>query len=1069
MQCGEIAKSDNERLDSNREFSDTGDVVGPATPMQEVMYASAVLGTAPSVDLEHVEIDCPTGIQVERFAVALERWVQSFVTLRTGFRRDESGSLVQVQFPPCAVTLDIIDLSENDEEEVARAIANYRDGVASAPFDLARAPLVRASLFKLNGGRARVVLTLHHIVYDGRCAAEMFAELFAFYDSPDSSKKTACGFLKKAKSPTFAEFAAEVRSRNPEKSRPYFESLFAGFGASVDLRLGSPGNSLLDGNSTGCQPRVGYIIHEIQPSMMDDLARASERHGGTVNTLFQTAWAVLLGRYSGVEDVAWGTTRACRHGTIADSDRVVGMCINTVPCRLNVAGKRSLADVTGSLRKQHVEVRPHEHTSPALVQNWCAREGSGRLFNTLAVFERFVAEREVARRISLVVPRSVRIYSRPGFDLTVMLSDGENPRLELIYERANVRDAVAHRVAEHLLTLLAAISRSGPGTVLVDLPHLASERQAMLMHQAYGSPASFPRELPLQILFEQIVDANPQATCLKDDSRTFMYCEVEEWANKLAEVLRDNGIRPGMAVPVLVERSIEYVVAILAVLKAGGAYVPLELSVPSARLAKTWNTLQPELVICSVKALPQLPTSSERWIVLDEVDLSSRSGIRKSATFGELANVIFTSGSTGDPKGVMIPHRAISRLVHNSFLPFEPTDVYLLLSSVAFDASTLEIWAPLLTGAVLAIYAEEKLDFEKLRARIKSHGVTRLWLTSALFNAVIDTDPLMLDGVKTVMTGGEAVSPAHIERAQAALPKTAFVNGYGPTEGTTFTCTHAIPLLGRRQSSIPIGQPIDHTVALALDVHGYPVDTGFAGELFIGGDGLALGYLNEEQLTVEKFVTCRFAGPAERFYRSGDLVRPLPGGILDFLERLDGQIKLRGHRIDPGEIETAIMSACGAQNAAVVARGKGVFKHLIAFVVGDGSAIHAEDLRLSLKQLLPDYMQPRQIIILKQLPVTVNGKLDRTALGQIDLTATYITRGDTQPVDETERKIQEIFAEVLGTAGTPLEEGIIELGLQFPVPCRPVSQAQTRVWPKLFRTGAHGQPKRPQPRSTDAW
>jgi amino acid adenylation domain-containing protein len=982
--------------------------------MQEVMYARALYGTTAGVDVEHVDVDCPLGIDVDRLQAAMRHWVQEFEVLRTSFTNLE---VVQVVHDTAEIPVEIVDLTGEEPENLESRITRIREDSASRRFELTRPPLARVILCQLNGGGCRLIITIHHLLYDGRCAAELIGGLFDVYDGISRPSP------EEARRPSTGDFAKAVRALDPEKSKPFFENLLKGFSGPIDLRLAAPATPL-----TSEAPAVGYVVLPVKVEQIDALKRSADRMGVTVNTLLQVAWATLLARYSGTLDVVWGTTRAARHGVMENADQVVGMCINTVPCRLVADGNKTLAEAAAEMRRQHVEIRPHEHTSMAHIRKWCGSGDSSSLFTTLILFENFLFEGKVTKRISATVSRQVRIFARPGFDLTVMLCAGEAPQIELVYERATVRDDVAKRVAAHIQTMLASIARAPLGATLGSLAHIPEVRKSTILRQARGPQSSYPRDCTITQLFEKQVDARPDAVCLKDDTRAYTYRQVEQWSNRFASVLRQRGVECGVYVPILMERSLEYVIAALGVLKAGATYVPLDVAAPAARLEHMVNVTSPRLVITTTTSHARLPATQTEKLLFDQLDLSEANWDRVSWKSSDIANVIFTSGSTGIPKGVMLPHRSVVHLTHNSYLPFAPDDVYLFLSSVAFDTSNLEMWSPLLSGATLAISPDGPFDFDQIRRRIRRHGVTRLWLTSTLFNAVVDADPELLRGLKTLIAGGEVLSPAHMRRAIEFSPATHFVNGYGPTECSTFTTTNPVPKVSATQSSIPIGRPLDHAVAITLDIHGQPVDTGFAGELFIAGDGMSLGYLGDESLTASKFDMLSPFGTPERFYRSGDLVRLLDEGELDFVARMDQQVKLRGYRIDLGEIEAAVMKFPRVARCAVLVRGKNADKHLLLCVVPATGEIETGALRAHLRQLVPEYMVPRDIHNVAQLPVTINGKLDRPALEKLIGNSQPAMSPSQQPADDIERAILKVFSSVLGAQDLPVDVGLVGLG-----------------------------------------
>lgn len=496
-------------------------------------------------------------------------------------------------------------------------------------------------------------------------------------------------------------------------------------------------------------------------------------------------------------------------------------------------------------------------------------------------------------------------------------------------------------------------------------------------------------------LFEECVSSFSEKTALVFEQSSLTYAELNVQANRLAHHLLSIGVRSGAHVGFSLTRSPELVIAILAIVKIGAVYVPLDPLYPKARLAFILEDAKIETLltvdefydrftdfegnIVSLELLAEKTTSLEECNPVCRIDRNDK------------AYIMYTSGSTGKPKGVMVPHRGIVRLVRETdYIPFSRDLTFLLLSSISFDASTLELWGPLLNGGKCVILPAALPTLSALEEMIKKQKVNVLWLTAALFNTIIDEAPQILGDVDYLLTGGEALSLVHVRKAIAALPKTRLINGYGPTENTTFTCCYPIPSsLPEDLSSVPIGRPISGTYVRILDDKYKPVAKGEVGELFIGGEGLALGYLNRDELTSKAFIKGIFPEhDGEILYKSGDLVRMLPDGTIEFIGRSDNQLKIRGFRIEPGEIERRLVEHPVVKTAAIIPR-KDVAAHtaLVAFVTINGHGkLSKSNLKTFLKESLPSYMIPDFIEVLEKMPINHNGKVDRKVLGEKPLT-----------------------------------------------------------------------------------
>jgi aspartate racemase len=539
-----------------------------------------------------------------------------------------------------------------------------------------------------------------------------------------------------------------------------------------------------------------------------------------------------------------------------------------------------------------------------------------------------------------------------------------------------------------------------------------------------GGAAEYPRDTPVHTLFEAIAGAAPDAIALVNAAGYLTYAELNTRANILAGNLLLTGVTPGTPVGICLERSPELIGSQLAVLKAGGCYVPLDPGLPQERLSSMVKDCGISLVIttkCIARLTPALPSSS--LIFVEEAGGFPRNpenpGVSVAAT--SPAYIMFTSGSTGRPKGVVVPHRAIVRLVRGqSYVSLTPEETFLQFAPPSFDASTLEIWGPLLNGGRLAIAPPGQLSLQQIAGAIRSLGVTSMWLTSGLFNLMADEQPDAFAPLRQLLAGGDVLSIPHLRKVSAAYPRLRIINGYGPTESTTFACCHTITPADLDLPSVPIGRPIANTTVRILDGDGQPVPVGEPGELYIGGDGLAIGYWNQPGLTAEKFVTL----DGERHYRTGDRVRWLPDGRIQFLGRQDHQVKIRGYRIELGEIEAALAVQPGIDRCTVIALGDGADKQLAAYHTGPAEPA---ELRATLRTQLPDYMVPAFFTRLDSLPLTANGKVDRAKL-PAPAVPEAPHEGEDIPLNDLEMTIRDLWAEVLGVPAPGLRQNFFDIG-----------------------------------------
>ncbi len=532
-------------------------------------------------------------------------------------------------------------------------------------------------------------------------------------------------------------------------------------------------------------------------------------------------------------------------------------------------------------------------------------------------------------------------------------------------------------------------------------------------------------ESGLAHVFEAQARMRARACAVEMGTFRMSYGELNRRANRVAHTLLGLGATTESCIGLMLPRSVEATVAMLGILKAGGAYVPLHPDYPAARLNLLASDCGMRWMVTDRRHASQAPPAvTPVWVDDPESDDDSDPGVETGPD--NLACVLYTSGSTGVPKGVEVLQRGILRLLFGvDYAQFGPGEVLLHMAPLTFDAATFEIWGALLHGGRSVVYPEGPFSPRDFGAALQVHGVTTLWLTAALFNLVIDEVPEALSGLRQLLVGGEALSVAHVRRALERLPHTQLVNGYGPTESTTFTCCYRIPReLPEGIASIPIGRPIANTEVYVVDQDVNPVPPGTAGELFIGGDGVARGYLNREELTRERFVANRFTGRG-KLYRSGDLVRARPDGILEFLGRLDNQVKIRGHRIEPGEVEAAIMAHPGVRAAAVIASETGPGDRCLVAYVAGANGTTPSDLREFLQARLPAYMIPARMVLVERIPLQPSGKLDRLALPALGPAA---GPAGTAPADDAERTTAGIWKDLLGCECPDVEADFFEMG-----------------------------------------
>jgi aspartate racemase len=622
-----------------------------------------------------------------------------------------------------------------------------------------------------------------------------------------------------------------------------------------------------------------------------------------------------------------------------------------------------------------------------------------------------------------------------NFDLTLDVMERDGQLVCLFESNADLFEAeTIERLMGHFQTVLAGIV-GNPERRISALPLLSEPERQQLLVEWNATATDYPANKCIQELFEQQVQSTPDSLALINEDREMTYRELNIRANQLAHYLRKSGVGPDTRVGVCLQRSPEMIMVLLGILKAGGAYVPLDPDYPQTRLQLMVEDAQVRVLITERALLELLPGNAAETICLDELPvklaLASSQDPEVTTAPDNLAYVMYTSGSTGKPKGVAITHRNVVRLVKDTnYASFSADQVFLQSATISFDASTLEIWGSLLNGARLALMPAGPTSLGELGQAIKRYQVTTLWLTAGLFHLMVDNHLDDLRGVRQLLAGGDVLSVPHVQRVLAELKDCQLINGYGPTENTTFTCCYPITSLAGLSGSVPIGHPISNTTVYVLDGFMNLVPIGVSGELYIGGDGLARGYLNRPELNDERFVDNPFSQIAgARLYRTGDLVRYRADGEIEFIGRIDNQVKVRGFRIELGEIESALVEHPSVREAVVITRKDEGDKHLAAYLVpAAGVTPSADEMREFLGQRLPGHMIPSVFVALESLPLCPTGKVNRRALPAMNGAKLVNFGGFAPPADELELKLSRIWEKVLGVSSIGVNDNFFELG-----------------------------------------
>ncbi|RMP79968.1 non-ribosomal peptide synthetase, partial [Pseudomonas syringae] len=766
----------------------------------------------------------------------------------------------------------------------------------------------------------------------------------------------------------------------------------------------------------------------ILPAELNLRLRAQARQAGvSAASLMHLAWARVLGSVSAREQVVFGTVLLGRMQAGEGADHSLGMFINTLPLRVDI-GATTVVEGLKATHGQLTALLGHEHAPLVLAQRCSGVDAPAPLFSALLNYRHSVVSDVSAETATAWEGiESFGAKDHTNYPLTLNIDDVGNGFNLTVLVSSTVG---AKRVCGYMQTVLEHLSNAleqSPSSTLDSLPILPAAEREQLLVTFNDSARDYPQQQTVHSLFEAQVRACPEACAAIHDGVAVSYAELNTRANRLARHLLGLGVQPGDSVAILLERSHDLLASQLAVLKCAAVYVPLDINAPVERQAFMVEDSQASVLLTQSQV--SLETAAQR-VDLDGLTLNDLkdTDLALPQSGESVAYIMYTSGSTGTPKGVLVPHRAISRLViNNGYADFNDQDRVAFASNPAFDASTLDVWAPLLNGGCVVVIGQNDLlsplNFQRL---LLEQSVTVLWMTAGLFHQYASGLGEAFSRLRYLIVGGDVLDPAVIGRVLANNPPQHLLNGYGPTEATTFSATYEIVSVGN--GSIPIGKPVGNSRLYVLDSQGQPVPLGVPGELYIGGQGVAKGYLNRDELSTTQFVFDPF-NPSENalMYRTGDLVRWRADGNLEYLGRNDEQVKIRGFRVELGEIEARLAEHSAVREAVVLCRQDAPGdKRLVAYFTAQ-QPVDIEHLRNHLQGTLPDYMVPAAYVQLDALPLTANGKLDRKALPVPDAQA-LISRGYEAPQGEVETLLAAIWADVLTVEQVGRHDHFFELG-----------------------------------------
>lgn len=1004
----------------------------PTTEAQrEVLTASEMGVDASCAYNESVSLELKGALDQTALERAMHELVKRHEALRSTLNASGTRMLVtdEVRFH-----LPVIDLSTHNEVELSKQLDAIARKDMTTPFDLRHGPLFRAQLIKIASDAHLLRLCGHHVVCDGWSLGIMMAEISALYNASKSG-----GMPKLPEASTFSEYSVATIdfAKSPDHAvvERYWLDLYKGPLPRLDLPTDRP------------RPKQKtYKGNRLDLQLTQDLVRGlkevATRSGASFVTTLMTTFEVLLHKLTGDSDIVVGLPAAGQSDL--GMKHLVGHCVNLLALRSRIDEEQSFIEHLKARRTGVLDAFDNQkYTFGTLLRKLNVPREPGRIPLCPVVFN-----------IDMNMDDGVgfdglqhRFISNPrafeNFELFLNATGNEGHlTLEWSYNTDLFEEATVRGWMDQLIALIQRVI-AHPNAPIVELigdGPLGAEKVSVPT-EWQGKAVTYPKSKGVNTLFDEVVAQYPDRTALVQRDQQLTYAQLQERVLALTALLKENGVKPGDLVALCSERNFRLVEAQLAILRAGAAFVPIDHTYPAERIHLLFEDTRAELLLTEKALEKVLPPHGARVILLDGNEIpKSRLADHVPIEGPETAAyIMYTSGSTGRPKGVVVPHRGIVRLVRDqNYAPFGPDAVITQLSNVSFDASTFELWGALLNGGRLVLQPQSKPTLAEVTETIERYGVNIMFITTGLFNVLVDEHVDRLKGLKCILTGGEVMSLPHIRKALSVLGPGVLNNIYGPTENTTFSCFHPINSAEDIGKQVPIGKPINNTFLYVLDEQRKPVPVGAKGELYCGGDGVALGYWERPDLNEERFLHDPFRGGDARMYRSGDLVKWLPNGTLEFLGRADDQVKVRGFRIELGEIENAISAFTGVRDRLVmVRRDMPGDQQLVAYVVPEGfdpttdpaQSEHLLDgVRQHLASALPAFMMPSFFVALSSFPLNPNGKVDKKLLPKPELRSAHMRAQYVAPRNTEEVGLAEIWSKALGVAEIGIHDDFFDLG-----------------------------------------
>lgn len=969
--------------------------------MQKSMLFNHAIDPSSSAYTEQFDFCIKGDVKPKRMEWALIEIVKRYEIFRTVFSYRKTDEPRQVLLKSRLPEWLVKDFSYEATPE--KLVEEFKEDDRKRGFDLSKDVLVRGALLKIGREKWHFIFSFHHIVMDGWSLAPLLEELFNLYESDKEEVNTNTG------KPSFRDYIQWLENQDESKAQNYWKNYLTDYEKKA---------SIPEYNTTDSYKHATHKF-QLPDSLVERMNGLSLNYKITVNTIFQTAWGILLQRYNYTDDVVFGNVVSGRTSGLEGVESIKGLFINTLPLRVRTEENDTFVSLCRKVQNDIFVSSVYEYYPLYEIQGLSQLKNS--LLDHVIAFENYpLSERlQMAggdKDNSLHIDK-VKVFESTNYNFNIVVNPGQKFMVSFIYN-SNLYSQKTIGGLENTLVHSLEMACSNPKSLVKELSICSNTYRNLILEQLNPKDVPYPSDTTVDKVFDDVAAQFPDKTALIYREERITYKELNLWAHQLALHLKEKGVGPNTTVGIVMPRCHQLVIAAIGILKLGGAYLPMDISNSLERLKFMMDDSDIK-VICTLGELSEKVPPGYDVVYLDQIQLTDDINsipIEKFNTQQDASShfyTIYTSGSTGKPKGCKITHRNVLRLLFaQDYIDFGAHQVILQSASPAFDASVFEIWGALLHGGTLVIATEQDiLNSARLKKMLTDFKVQSLLFTPVLFNRLCDEDTSLFSKLKNLIVGGDALSVPHIKKVMTANPDLNVVNAYGPTENSVMATAHKITEEDLEGERIPIGKPLMNSKVYILDKGLKLLPIGAVGEICAGGDGVGLGYHKRSSLTEKLFIEDPFIQGAT-MYRTGDMARWRPDGTIDFLGRIDSQVKIRGYRIELGEIESVMMNLLNLKQVIVQVKEVGHDKQLCAYFT-ESIEYNVEKWKETLASILPEYMIPVFFTKLREFPVTPNGKIDYKALPTPEIIQVKFNK-QKRPHTEVEKKLVEICASVLG-------------------------------------------------------